>query len=100
MRLEWPGFQLGMKLHADKPGMIFVFDNLGQDAIGRHSGETHAALFESSFVRGIDFIAMTMTLGNLRRSVNLRHAAPAREDCLIRAKAHRAAKVAARTALL
>jgi len=34
MRLERPRFQLGMELHADEPRMVFVFDDLRQDAVG------------------------------------------------------------------
>ncbi len=37
MRLERARFQLGMKLHADEPGMILVFDDLRQNAVGRHA---------------------------------------------------------------
>jgi len=34
MRLERPRLQLGMKLHADKPGMVFVLDHLRQEPVG------------------------------------------------------------------
>src|SRR5664280_1979867 len=54
MRLERSRFQLGVELHADEPGMVVVFDDLGPDAVGRHAGETHAALLEPAFVAGID----------------------------------------------
>jgi hypothetical protein len=37
MRFEWPRFQFGMELHADEPGMVLVFDDLRQNAVGRHA---------------------------------------------------------------
>lgn len=39
MRCEGFGFQFGVELHADKPRMIFPFDNFGQAAIGGHARE-------------------------------------------------------------
>ena len=33
MRLERPRFQFGVELHTDEPGVILVFDRLGQHAI-------------------------------------------------------------------
>src|SRR4029079_4291144 len=63
-----------MKLHANKPGMVVVLDDLRQDAVGRHSGETHAALLETSLVRRVDFVTMTMAFGNFGRPIYLRYA--------------------------
>src|SRR5690242_21360811 len=37
VRLERSRLQLGMKLHADEPRMLFVFDDLRQHAIRRHA---------------------------------------------------------------
>src|SRR6476646_6788617 len=89
-----------MKLHANKPGMVFVLDDLRQDAVGRHSGETHAALLETSLVRRVDFVTMTMAFGNFGRPIYLRYAAAAREHCIVGAKPHGAAEIAARAPLL
>jgi hypothetical protein len=36
MRRERPRFELGMELHADEPGVVVVFDELQQDAVGRN----------------------------------------------------------------
>src|SRR5262245_25896125 len=100
VRFEWPRLQFGVKLHADEPGMVFVFDDLRQNAVWRHAGEAHATLFEPSLVRCINLIAVPMALGYFSRAVNLRHTAAACEYRIIGAKAHGAAKVAARAALL
>src|SRR5262245_16538209 len=80
--------------------MVFVFDDLRQNAVWRHAGEAHATLFEPSLVRCINLIAVPMALGYFGRAVNLRHTAAACEYRIIGAKAHGAAKVAARAALL
>src|SRR3546814_9844877 len=39
MRLERLGLQFRMVLHADEPRMVRQFDDLGQQAVGRHAGE-------------------------------------------------------------
>src|SRR4029077_2879579 len=46
MRLERLGFQLGVVLHADEPGMSGQLNNLGQHAVGRHAGETQPGRFQ------------------------------------------------------
>src|SRR6266446_5175506 len=46
VRLEGLGFQLGMELHADKPGVVGDFDNLRQQAVGRHPGKAQPGLLE------------------------------------------------------
>src|SRR5512144_2404175 len=89
-----------MKLHADKPGMVFVLDDLRQDAVRRHSGETHAALFETPLVCGVDFIPVTMAFGNFSRPIYLRYATATREYCIVGAKPHGAAEIAACAPLL
>src|SRR6185503_1360972 len=100
MRLERPRLQLRVKLHADKPGMVLVFDDLRQNAIGRHSGEAHAALFEASLVRSIDLVTMTMPFGNFSHPINLRYTAATREHRIVSAEPHGAAEIAARAPLL
>src|SRR6516162_5470120 len=65
VRLERPRLELGVELHADEPGMILVLDHLGQQAVGRHSGEAHAMLLEPPAVAGVDLVAVAMALGNL-----------------------------------
>src|SRR5882724_3200742 len=71
VRLERPRFQLGMELHADKPGVILVFDRLGQHAIGRHPGEPHAVLFEAALVAGVDLVAVTVALEDFGQAVDV-----------------------------
>src|SRR6266849_4617494 len=44
VRRERPRFQLGVELHADKPGMVGVFDNFREQSVGRHAGKAHAVL--------------------------------------------------------
>src|SRR6185436_17322605 len=89
-----------MKLHANKPGMVVILDDLRQDAVGRHSGETHAALLETPLVRRVDFVTMTMAFGNFGCPIYLRYAAAAREHCIVGAKPHGTAEIAARAPLL
>src|SRR4029078_961122 len=95
MRLERPRLQLRMELHAEKPGMVFVFDDLRQDPVGRHSGKTHAALFEASLIRSVDFVTAAMTFRNFGCPIYLRHTTAAREHCIVGAEPHGAAALAA-----
>ena len=62
MRSERPRFELGVKLHADEPGVVGVFDDLGQDAVRRHAAEAHAVLFKPVLVSGVDLVTMTVAL--------------------------------------
>src|SRR5450759_1410588 len=50
MRVEGLRLQLGMILHADKPRMRWDFDDLRQDAVGRHAGEAHSSRFKRRLV--------------------------------------------------
>ena len=52
MRLERPRLQLGVKLHADEPGVILVLDDFRQHAVGREPGEFQAVLLETVLVGG------------------------------------------------
>ena len=65
MRLERPRFQFGMELHPDEPGMILVFDDLRQHAVGRQAGESQPVLFEPVLVGGVDLVAVAVAFGNL-----------------------------------
>ena len=67
-----------MELHADEPGMVIVLDDLRQDAVGRHAGETHAALLEPAFITGVDLVAVAVALGDFGLAVNFGHPAAAR----------------------
>src|SRR5262245_9396835 len=100
VRLEWPRFQLGMELHADKPGMIFVLDDFGQNAIGRHSREAHAPLLEPALVASIDLVSVAVSLGYFGSAIDLRDPAAPGEHRVVSAQAHGPAEIAADTALL
>ena len=60
MRREWFGLQLWMKLDADKPRVIFPFDDLRQAAIRGHAGEDQPAFFELLAILGVDLIAVAV----------------------------------------
>ena len=66
MRIEGARFELGMKLHADEPGMILMLDHLRQEPVRRHAGKAHAMLLQAILVAGVDLVAMAVTLGNFR----------------------------------
>src|SRR5207302_10125074 len=68
VRLKGPRLQLGVELHADEPGMVFVFDDLRQHAVGRQAREAQAMLFEAVLVGGVDLITVAVALGDLGRA--------------------------------
>src|SRR6266536_941206 len=70
VRRKWPRFELGVELHADEPGVVFVFDHLGQEPVGRHAAEAHAVLLEPALVAGIDLVAVAVALGNLGAAID------------------------------
>ena len=65
MRLERARFQFGMELHPDEPGMILIFDDFRQHAVGRQARKTQAMLFQPVLVGGVDLVAVAVTFGNL-----------------------------------
>ena len=67
VRLERARFQLGMELHADEPGMVGAFDDLRQQAVGRHAGEPQAVLLEPVAIVDVDLVAVAVALGDRRR---------------------------------
>src|SRR5262245_15229433 len=89
-----------MKLNADEPGMVLIFDDLRQDAVGRHSGESHSTLLKPALVSRIDLVAMPMAFGDFGFAVNLRHAAAAAEDGIVGPEPHRSTEITACGALL
>src|SRR6266849_6627907 len=60
-----------MELDADEPGMVVVFDDLRQDAVGRHAAETHAALLEPALVVGVDLVAVAVALRDFARPIDV-----------------------------
>src|SRR5260370_9655243 len=73
MRRKGARFQFGMKLHADEPGMVFIFDDFRKKPIRRHAREAHAVLRQAVLVRRIDLIAMAMALDRKSTRLNSSH---------------------------
>lgn len=71
MRLKRARLQFRVVLDADEPGMIRVFDGLGQHTIRRHAGEDQTAVFQTVLVVDIDFVAVAVALGDVGRAVDL-----------------------------
>src|SRR5881397_3172895 len=67
------GLELGVELAADEPGVIGKLDHLDQRAVGREPGAAHPVLGEHVAVGVRYFVAVTMPLAHLERSVGLRH---------------------------
>ena len=69
--IHGPGFEFRMKLAAEKPGMIFDFNNLHQILFWREPGKTKAFLFQRFQIRIVEFIPVPVPFGNLSRLVGL-----------------------------
>src|SRR5579863_5365343 len=94
MRLKRPRLQFGMELHPDEPGMVLIFDDLGQYAVGRKAGETQSVLLQPILVGGIDLVAVTVAFRNLGgAAIDTGDPAPALEGSGIGAKPHRSAEI-------
>src|SRR5690242_21641289 len=95
MRLERPRLELGMKLNADEPRVIVVFDDLRQDVIWRHAGKAHATLLQTSLICRVDLVPVAVSLGNFGCAINLRDAATTGQNCIICAEPHCTAEITA-----
>src|SRR5712675_1839781 len=93
MRLEGFRFELGMKLHADKPRVIGEFDDFRQHAVGRHSGKPQSGRFERLFIADINLIAMAMPLADTGGAVDLCHPAFGGEHRFVGAQPHGSAEI-------
>src|SRR5579862_3728627 len=91
MRSKWLRFEFGMKLAANKPGVIGHFDNFDIHAIGRPAGNAESGAGERLLVLAIKFVAMAMALGDLQRAVGLMRKRAGFEFARPRPKPHRAA---------
>src|ERR1700692_855675 len=101
MRLERTRFQFGMELQPDETGVILVFDDLRQHAVGREARESQAVLLEAVLVGGIDLVAMAMALRNLGgAAIDVGHPATALEHRRVGAKTHGAAEITGLRSLL
>src|SRR6266851_6595546 len=83
-----------MELDADEPGMVVVFDDLRQHAVGRHAAEAHAALLEPALVVGVDLVAVAVALRDFARPIDVGDAGAALEQRRIGAEPHGAAEIA------
>lgn len=62
MSADRTGFELRMKLNADKPWMRFELDDFNQAIIRGNTAHDHAVLFEQRAIGVIEFVAMAMAL--------------------------------------
>ena len=83
-----------MKLDADKPRMIRTFADFGKLAVGRLGCDNHAGLFQLVLIFHIDFVAVTMALGNFVGAVNLMNQRIFVQDSFVGAQTHCAAQIA------
>src|SRR5579863_874910 len=93
MRFQRLGFELGMKLAAQIPGMAGQLANFNVDAVGRFAGQAQAMLLQHGLVFAIEFVAMAVAFADLARSVGLAGEAVLGEQARIRAQAHGAAQL-------
>src|ERR1700722_7124568 len=71
MRLEGFGFELGMELAAEKPGMIGDLANLDVPRIRRLPGDAESAGRQNLLVLAIEFVTVTMALADLGLTIGL-----------------------------
>ena len=69
MRFIWSGFEFGMELDADHPGVVFNLDYFHQVEIGIDPGDPQSPLFQVIPVEIIEFIPMTVSFGNFSPAV-------------------------------
>ena len=62
MRSERLGFEFGMELAADEPGVVRGFDDFDVHAVGCASGDAETGAGERFFVLAIEFVAVAMAL--------------------------------------
>src|ERR1700735_4709353 len=85
MRLERARLQFGMELHTDEPGVVLVFDDFRQHAVGRKTGKSQAMLLETILVGGIDLVAVAVALRDLGgAAIDFRYPAAALERGRVR----------------
>src|SRR6266481_8926019 len=69
MGLERLGFELGVELAAEKPGMVGCFDDLYVIFIRSASRDFQSRSHQGLFVIAIKFVAMTVALADFEFSV-------------------------------
>ena len=60
--VHWGGFELGVKLARQEPGMVFQFYDLHQIAVGRQAADYQSRLFHLDAVHIVEFITMAVPL--------------------------------------
>src|SRR5262245_6163850 len=99
MRLEGARLQFRVELHADEPGVIGKFDDLGQQPVRRHPAKAHARRFQARTIARIDLVAVAMTFRNLRLAIDACDAAALGEHRRVGSEPHGAAELTALPAL-
>lgn len=69
MRRERLGFEFGVKLNADEPGMIGQFYNFYVYAVRSLASDAESRCDQSGFEIAIELVAVTMAFGNLKLAV-------------------------------
>src|SRR5271157_100034 len=69
MRLQWSGFELGVKLAAEEKGMAGEFDDFDIGRVGGGAADAQAGAGEQRFVLAIEFVAMAVALADFCRAV-------------------------------
>src|SRR5229473_3821855 len=70
MRDQRFGFEFGMKLAAEKPGVIRQFDDLYEIAVRRIAADFHSVGGERLLVFPVELVAVPVPLGNFLRAVH------------------------------
>jgi hypothetical protein len=69
VRGEEMGLKFRVKLHSDKPWMLFEFNDLHQAIVGGGRGDTHPCLLEPFPVGRVELITVAMSFVNLIYSI-------------------------------
>src|SRR3546814_16613673 len=83
-----------MELHADEPAMAGKLDDLRQHPVRREPGKQKAGRLQPLLVMDVHLVAVTVTLADPICAIDLVDEAARLQDAVIRAEAHRPAKIA------
>src|SRR5579885_2797828 len=72
MRLEWLRLEFRVELAAEEVRMVRNLKDLDVSSVRRGSGNAKSSAGEQRFVLAIEFVAMTMTLADLRLAIGAR----------------------------
>src|SRR5579883_1585094 len=92
VRLQRLGFELGMALAAQIPGVIGQFANLDVNSVRRFSRQAQAVLLQNALVLTIELVAMAVALADLACAVCRSGEAVFGQQAGISAKPHGAAQ--------